>query len=398
MKRWLAIALVVVLGAAAGLGTAVVRVKVLWPWRPSASIIGVTARGAGRSTGAIAEVPQPKLAVDSEKHNFGVMDSKASGKHNFILTNKGTAPLRISEGQSTCKCTVSKLEKPEIPPGESAKVTIQWKGKGFFGSFSEDAVIVTNDPQWPRLVLTIEGRVTAAVRAVPAELVFSRLTAGEPETAAVRVFGYRAETLQLTGYELTDPQTADHFEVTFGPLPSDQVEKEKDAKHGYLVGVAVKPGLPPGPFRQTIRFETNLKDDPTLDVPVHGTVGSEISIVGRGWHRETGVFTLGTVDGAEGAERTLLLIAKGSHRKEVQFKLIEAFPDLLRVDEEVLGRTTEMRGGKITQALLKIRIPPGSRPANYFGTARSRLGRITIETNHPTVPRLEIFVRFLVQG
>jgi len=398
MKTWLAIGLAVVLGSAAGLGVALVEVKLLWPWKPSASITGATARGPGRSTQATAQVPQPKVAVDSPKYDFGVMDVKAKGKHDFVLTNKGTAPLKVSEGESTCKCTVSKVEKTEIAPGESTKVTVEWKGKGFFGDFSEDAVIVTNDPEWPRVVLTIAGRITAAVRAVPAELVFSRLTAGEPETAAVRVFGYLGKTLELTGYELADPETAEHFEVTFARLPSDQVKKEKGATGGYLVEVTVKPGLPPGPFRQTIRLATNLKDDPTVEVHVKGTLGGEISIVGRGWREETGVLSFGTVDGAEGAERTLLLIAKGPHRKEVQYKLVETFPDLLEVDEEALGQTTELRGGQITQALLKIRIPPGSRPANYFSASQSKLGRIIIETNHPTIPRLRILVRFLVQG
>jgi hypothetical protein len=290
------------------------------------------------------------------------------------------------------------MEKPEILPGETVKVTVKWTGKSSFGPFTHGVTITTNDPNWPQVGLTITGRVTAAVRSAPGELVFSRITAGETATATAKIFGYLPDPVEISGYEFENPNTAEQFEVTFGPLASDQVEEEPEATAGYHVEVTVKPGLPGGPFRQTILFKTNLEKHPTVGLAVTGMIGSEISVVGPGWNEELGVLTIGTVRSQEGEERTLLLVVRGPHRKDVQFKLIETVPGFIEVDEEALGRTVEISSGVVNQTQLKIRIPPGSRPANHLGTELGRLGRVTIGTTHPDVPQLIVYIRFAVEG
>jgi hypothetical protein len=50
------------------------------------------------------------------------------------------------------------------------------------------------------------------------------------------------------------------------------------------------------------------------------------------------------------------------------------------------------------QTPLIIDIPPGSGPANYAGTGQSKLAEIILATTHPKVPKLRIFVRFVIEG
>jgi hypothetical protein len=157
----------------------------------------------------------------------------------------------------------------------------------------------------------------------------------------------------------------------------------------------VKPGLPLGPIRQTISLSTNLDTRPTVDIPLEGTVVSDISIVGRGWNADTGVLTLGTISGQEGAEQTLTIITRGPYRKEVRFKPGQIVPDLLRIQ---FGQTTPLAGGAVYCTSMTIRIPKGSRPASYLGARQSKYGEITIETSHPQARQLHLHVCFAVAG
>ena len=104
---------------------------------------------------------------------------------------------------------------------------------------------------------------------------------------------------------------------------------------------------------------------------------------------------MGTVDGRQGAQRRLLLIARGPHRKEVEFKPVRRIPDLLKVE---VGKTTEINRGKATQTPLLIEIPIGSPRANYLGSEQAELGRIILQTNHPEVPEICIRIRFAIEG
>ncbi len=107
------------------------------------------------------------------------------------------------------------------------------------------------------------------------------------------------------------------------------------------------------------------------------------------------MLTIGTVNAGEGAERTLLLIVRGDHRKGVKFGPWQSFPDFLQVE---VGRVEEVANSPIVQVPLTIRIPKDSPPANHLQLDLASLGRITIKTTHPQVPELVIYVRFAVRG
>jgi hypothetical protein len=385
MRIYTVLGLAVVCGIATGIVVGIVNAR-MFPWK------GVYGGPERRETVGVL----PKVVVEEDTFNFGVMDGSATGTHDFVFMNQGEGPLLLSEMGTSCKCAVSEIEHDEIPPGGSGKVTVDWKGDGGFGDYRHTATIGTNDPTRERVVLTVQGKLIASVKSVPSELVFSRVTAGEEAEGSVRILGFLSDELKVTGCEFTDPETAEFFQAEYKELPATQVKDEdEDAVCGYLVSVHVKSGLPLGPFRQTIRVKTNLEKAATIDIPVTGSIQSELSIVGAGWSDRNGILTLGTVSSREGAERTLLILVGGQHRKEVEFKPIETFPDLFKVD---VGKRDQAEDGSVTKTPLVISIPPGSRPANHLGPGKDHYGRIVLETNHPKVPQVKILVRFAVQG
>ena len=168
-----------------------------------------------------------------------------------------------------------------------------------------------------------------------------------------------------------------------------------DAKSGYSLKVTVKPGLPLGPFKQTILIGTNLAAYPAVVVPITGTLVGDISIAGRGWNRDIGILVLGNVKSSAGLKRRLQLIVRGPHREKVKFTVAAIRPEALKV---TFGETTSVGEGAATQTPLFIEIPKGAQPGAYLGPKRDKYGEILIETNHPLTPQLRIPVRFAIDN
>jgi len=392
MKTHVAILLSIALGLATGLGATVLQLNTA-PWDGDP--------GGDAVDPPLPDLPEPgeplpKLVVNQTRFDFGRLNLDKEGNHDFVFTNQGLGRLVLRPGRTSCGCVVAQFEENQIVvlPGRSTKVTVKYKPKEEPGPYEQTAEVNTNDPELRKVKLVITGKVTVAVKTVPSEVAFGRISAGESVARTVPVYCYLAEPpLEIQGHSFARNGIADHFEVTFGPLPSDQLEQEPDAQSGQLMRVTVKPGLPLGPIQQTIVLQTNLKTAASLEVPIVGSIGGELTVAGRGWNDETGVLEIGPVDSREGVQWRLILIARGEHHREVRFQPGPCRPDLLEVE---LGESFESADGKTTQTTLIIRIPKGSPGGSYLGTGPGEIGRIVVHTTHPQIPELRIPVSFAI--
>lgn len=345
-----------------------------------------------------ADPSGPRVVVDQERHSFGKTDVGVAGRHQFVFTNTGNEPLLLTRGTSTCGCCTcvcaARLPESAIPPGRSAKVTLEWKSKLYVGPFRQTATIVTNDPNRREVALLVTGRFAGPVGVAPSQLVFGSLGADRAATAEARLFSYLDEPLEITGCELSNPQNAKYFDVSWEPLSAEQVREEGEARGGYSLRITVRPGLPVGGFRQRIVLKTNSNTVPTVEIPVQGLVVSDVSIVGRGWSSRAGVLTMGTINSREGTTWPLMIVVRGAHAKDVKLQPIRTVPDLLEVE---LGPARYIADKSISVTRLTIRIPPGSRPATHLKPEEGKAGQITLRTNHPKVPELTMQVRFAVK-
>jgi len=394
MKTWLLVLLAVVVGTGFGVATAVYNVRRA-PWDGTPNGLGSPIVAAKPAGGPEELENVPAVAVDQDSYDFGVMDGGGKQSHMFRFTNRGGAKLTLAKGDVTCRCTKFELEKEELQPGQSAAATVEWTPKGFRGPFRQTAVVLTNDPSRPRVTLTIVGRVTNIVKADPNDLILDGVPSGGSRSVALAIFAYTPKPLKVLSHEFLEPETAQSFTAKFETMREAQWKGEQDAQGGVVGEIALKPGLPVGSFRQTIRIKTSYGAVGEIEVPIKGTVVGDISLSGADWNSQRGVLTMGTVNGSEGAERTLLLILRGDHRKGVTFGPIRSSPDFLQVE---LGQAKEVEDRPLVHVPLTIRIPKGSPPTSHLGLDLASLGRITIKTNHPQVPELVIYVRFAVQG
>lgn len=365
------------------------------------AVVALGAWGAGPAVGQAAPVAGPsgpRVVVDREEHDFGGIDVGVTGRHAFVFANTGDAPLVLEPGRSTCGCCTCAcavgLPEGPIAPGGSAEVTLEWTSKLYVGPFRQTATILTNDRDRPEVTLHVAGRFKGPVGVVPSMVRLSRVAEGRPATVEVRVYNYLDEPLRIVGYQCADPTTAEHFEVAWEPIPADEARKETGARGGHRLRITIGPGMPRGAFQQRIVLQTNVASVPTVELPVEGAVAGDVSIVGFGWNAPTGVLSIGRVKRASGAERTLMVIARGPHAKGMTLKAVEVVPALLAVK---LGETSYSESSAVSQTRLDVRIPPGVPPGAHLGSGEGELGRIVLETSHPHAPRIEIGVRFAVE-
>jgi hypothetical protein len=341
----------------------------------------------------------PQLVLPHAEFDFGTMETDSRGRHEFTLTNEGGQPLILSRSRNscgccTCLCEAQLPEQGSIPPHQSATVTLQWKIKQYTGNYQQSETLTTNDPQQPEVTLRVTGRVTPTVRVVPTQLVFSRVPSGQPAVGEILLYGYRPQPLQIVSREFSDPATAAAFQLTLQPLTPDQLAAEADARSGYLLRIEVQPRLAGGPFQQQIVLHTNVDSAPTVEIPVQGTVGSELAITGFGWDEQMGVLTLGTIAIGKGTERKLHVVARGPNAGKVKLTPVRVVPDVLQV---AVGPSRPLGDGSVVQHPWTVRIPPESRAANHLGSKASDLGQIVLATGHPQQPELRVFVRFAVR-
>ncbi len=385
-----ALFLAVIVGLGVGAAATVARLG-LYPW--SGDIVG--GRPDERLPPPADPDALPRVVVDQTEYDFGTMDYRDTGQHDFIFRNVGDGPLRLKVASSTCRCTIGALETEVVAPGGTAKVTLVWHADDeMTGPYRQSATILTNDPAQPQVQLSVSGLITAAVFASPAGVQLGTLSAEESHTAEVELVCTRKEPLEVT-YKLADESLAEFFELHLAPLDPQRVSKHENAQNGLLLTVTLKPGLPLGPFVQTIQLQTNVPAAPSLEIPIKGTISGDITIVGAGWLDSENLLTIGAVQSNEGASRRLLLVTCGPYREKVKFNPVVSPSSPLRV---TVGETVPVGEGKITQTPLIIEIPKGTPPVSHLGGAEGKYDEVVIHTNHPKSPQLRILVRYAVLG
>jgi len=383
--------LMIILGLAAGSALGLAR---LWlvPWTDETRLLSSDRPPA---VAPPAGPQSPRVAVDSVSFDFGTQDADVPGEHTFRVTNVGGGPLHLNKGSTSCSCVIGELGQETLQPGESTAVVVQFKSKGLVGSYSQKVTLLTDDPASPQVVLAIHGRFTAALKVSPVELALGTISASDTVTHEVRLLCFTEEKFALVDPQLTDAATAGSFAVDWRALRTDEFADEPGVRSGALVRVTVKPGLPLGAFRQTIKVHTNLEKRSVVEIPVEGFVSSDLSIVGPGWNAEAGVLRLGIVPGSAGLRRTLLVMARGPHAKEVQLSAAQIKPELLRIE---VGQPSPIGTRGATQTPLTIEVPKGSPPANFTGSEAGPLGEIILHTHHPQIPKLRVRVSFAIEG
>ncbi|SFC48180.1 Protein of unknown function [Parapedobacter composti] len=98
------------------------------------------------------------LELESDSYDFGEIKEGEKVTHEFRFTNKGTAPLIISNVQASCGCTTPEYSKNPIAPGEEGMVKVVFNSSGQVGK-QHKVVTVTSNASSPNTLLHLRGEV-----------------------------------------------------------------------------------------------------------------------------------------------------------------------------------------------------------------------------------------------
>lgn len=361
---------------------------IAWWAAPGGSATEPTTNETATEDAPIPEIsptgPYPKAVVDSTEYNFGVMEAGATGTHVFVVRNEGEAPLQLvaRKEDSTCTCTVGRLQNKQLAPGESTEVELKWRVKEGEPLFENSAMVRTNDPENPSIRFVIRGRVGHRLTVSPGRVWdVGALKDEGPNTVSAFIYSETREAFQLTA----EPADPDVVKVELTPL-TERFLKDLHAKSGYEAKTTVSTNIPMGPYKSTVTLHTDLEGAEDLVATVRAYRRGPVTIRGAAnWYPKYHLLEMGTFEAASGHKEKLAVYVKGGP-DEFRFTHVETDPAFLTVHLE----PGPSAGEDMRIYFLTIEVPPGSPPVPRN---QQNPARIMLKTNHPEVP--EILIRAL---
>jgi hypothetical protein len=370
MWRWLVLAVLVVMLSAA---IPVLSQLLPAPKDTDASIVAPDLNSGG---------PPPLAIVEGDlTYQFGVMAQDDTGTHEWVLKNLGDGELKLTQGQSTCSCTIASLEKGKtavVKPGDSTKVKLKWETRKHNGEgYSKQATIETNDPEHQQIVFGISGIVRPPIVRMPPDdtLDFREIPNDKDQMRPVVIFSYDRPEMKILKVTSRQPALID---AALKPLTKDEMDALHIKSGGHKLELTAKPGSNLGTFLTEVVVETDHPKKPELVIPITGKIAGPIS-------PSPLVIRLNRVSGPNGGSERIVLTVHD--QEKTQFE-VQAKPDKLNVRIAPV-ETKAGLGNSIRQYILTAEIPPGTSPGQI-------LGNIVLKTDHPKASQVKIPVDVLI--
>jgi hypothetical protein len=331
--------------------------------------------------------PYPKAVTGERVHSFNAMGINEERKHSFHIENKGQAPLLLTRGATTCKCTISNLANREVPPGGSADIELSWTPRKIDPAFEQTAVIQTNDPELAEIQFRVIGKVVEQFVVLPERTWHAGQVTDVQEG---RVTGIIGSTVDRT-FEIRSVESSSPFvKVEYKPLGRRRSERE-DLIAGYEFQVKVEQAIPVGQFRSRLRIRTTLEGDKTIDVEVTAVRSGPVLYLppSKGvWNGEKGILSLGRFDRHMGHKTSLpVLVYDIDHPFELTG--VECDDKFVKVTFE---RDQQLASEKQQGGRLVFEVPPD-------GPAVTRVMPdpllVKLKTNHPKVKEMRFLLEYI---
>jgi Protein of unknown function (DUF1573) len=197
-------------------------------------------------------VPQARLAETD--HDFGEVRLGQTVSHDFPVKNLGKGVLKVERAELSLPNMALRAEA--IEPGADGRIGLELKTAGMAGLIEAQALIYFNDPQLPKAVLTLRGRVRPPIEFLPFGAVYLAAFRGEPVERIVTVVNHEEK-----------PNAVKHVQSEGGHFLASL--KTVDPGKVYAVTVKVVPGTPVGRYEETLAVEMTSPAGRVLKVPVH---------------------------------------------------------------------------------------------------------------------------------
>lgn len=312
--------------------------------------------------GADAQQVQPRAVVDEPVHDAGKVSKGSLVVHDFVIRNDGHADLKITEVRPACGCTVADYDET-IAPGATGKIHAELDTTDFGGGISKGMTVFTNDPDNPRLVLTIKAEVKPHIFVRPGFARFVQTQAADVGKVEQLVWTDDYEGLKIT--ETVSPYP--FIDLAYREATDEEREAKGKGKQ-YVVTVSLKYGQAPvGPIAEFVRLKTNHPEQGEVSIPISGFVRPMVVLTPER-------ADLGSIAADEdGIDIGFLLKNYAEEELKVQFDGTDLPGATATVEEVQQGREFQVW----------VNLPPEMPKGEFEGVVR-------LKTDHPKKPTIEI--------
>jgi hypothetical protein len=111
----------------------------------------------------------------------------------FPFKNIGNTDLHVRTVKTDCSCTVANDFQKTLTPGQIGQIEIRYTFKNSRGNFKQTAAVMSDDPDFPVIILEMMGNGRQEVKIAPAEFMFGQVVQGD-KAVATTLISYTGET------------------------------------------------------------------------------------------------------------------------------------------------------------------------------------------------------------
>lgn len=206
----------------------------------------------------------PQAVFDTLEQDFGRVEQGTVVSQTFPLRNAGDSPLLLEQARFSVP-GMRLRARQAIAPGETAEIKVEWDTRGYQRAVEGQTLLLLNDPQLPRVILTSRGEVQAPLEILPRPALYLSQYRGEPASGSLEVRNNRATPLKI---ERIEPRGG-HFQA--------RVETLEDGKRYRLVVTGAE-DAGAGRYAEALVLHTSDPAHPRLHIEVNTLVKADVHV------------------------------------------------------------------------------------------------------------------------
>lgn len=336
---------------------------------------------------AVDQQGTPRMEFDSLSYDFGVMDVGESGEHSFTVRNTGDAPLKIKVASTSCKCTMVAVPADGIPPGESREIKLEWKTVQPVDGFRHGGTLSTNDPRYPAINVSIEGRVRARVGNLPELVTIGQVLRGYPSEASATIISQFWDKFTVEIVDCSLPTV----KVELVPADPAVLRGDEWIRGAQGLRLTYDASQPTGIYKGVVRYRVHVPDEPTVaetirELPVGIEVVTPFSLHGR--NVESSAITWGPIRQGQGRKESLFVVGR-KLPNDFKIEEVQVEPPVVQVTHRRQDDGSSTTG----RFTVDVELP---KTAKVMNCMTPHAATVTLKTNHPLYPQVKFYVEFAV--
>lgn len=216
---------------------------------------------------------KPKAVVVEPVKDVGTVPKGEKIINDFVIRNEGDAVLEITNVQPACGCTVAEFDKT-IAPGQTGKVHAVVETTNFSGPISKGVSVFTSDPDTPQIDLTIRANVEPYISVKPGYARYITVQGEEKEgNIAQTLWTPDGTDFAITGVDSPWP----YLKVTFREAKPEERVPESKGKQ-WRVEMLLANNAKVGALSDYVTVHTDHPKQKIVQIPVSGFVRPVLAV------------------------------------------------------------------------------------------------------------------------